>query len=485
MAEPLRGGRDRDPAAARAYGRAGHGTWALAQAIAEAAFALVLALRTSTARRIVPVMLMVLGLFGLLLVRGYVTTLTGFTKHYLGVSLLGAPGLGQGLILPLAWGFLLAGGWLTWRSADPALARLRARTPQLKAVPLRSQLLALALVPLAMMTANVVLHWYLTFEALACVVAVGAAGLFVAARWPRLAAQLAAGLVLFLGAVGLWVALTRGSPNYAAPSMDGVVLLLGADTVYLAVAQAVLLVALGVWVAPQVFPAARRLLGLPPDPWQRVEQLTRSRAVATDTAATDVRRLERDLHDGAQARLVALGMTLRTAEQLFPASPHEAVALVGEARQAAAQALAELRDLVRGVHPPVLADRGLADALRALALDSPLAVQTNIDIPGRLPAAVETACYFAIAELLTNAAKHSGARDARIEASHADGVLRIEVTDFGLGGADPTAGTGLVGVEKRLAAFDGTIKVISPVGGPTIVILEVPCASSSAKTSSY
>jgi signal transduction histidine kinase len=136
------------------------------------------------------------------------------------------------------------------------------------------------------------------------------------------------------------------------------------------------------------------------------------------------------------------------------------------------------------VLPPVMADRGLADAVRALALDCPLAVETDIDLPGRLPAPVETACYFAVAEILTNAAKHSGARDARIMVGHSAGVLRIEVTDFGLGGADPSAGTGLAGVEKRLATFDGILAVSSPTGGPTIVGLEMPCALSSLKTTS-
>jgi signal transduction histidine kinase len=166
-------------------------------------------------------------------------------------------------------------------------------------------------------------------------------------------------------------------------------------------------------------------------------------------------------------------------------NPEAALALVAEARDTSARALTELRELVRGVHPPVLADRGLADAVRALALDCPIAVQTHIDLAGRLPAPVETACYFAVAELLTNAAKHSGARDARVDVRHDGGTLRIEVTDFGLGGADPAAGSGLAGVEKRLAAFDGIMAVSSPAGGPTIVVLEVPCALSSPRTSTY
>ena len=217
---------------------------------------------------------------------------------------------------------------------------------------------------------------------------------------------------------------------------------------------------------------------------RQVRRLAESRAVAVDTAAADLRQLERDLHDGAQARLVALGMNLRAAERLIHTSPDAAAALVAEARETSARALTELRELVRGVHPPVLADRGLADAVRALALDSPLRVETDIDLPGRLPAPVETACYFTVAEVLTNAAKHSGARSARIVMSHSGGSLRIEITDFGLGGADPSRGSGLAGVERRLATFDGILAVSSPVGGPTIVVLEVPCALSSPKISS-
>lgn len=443
------------------------------------------ALRSASARRIVPVGLMVAGLFAILLIRGYLSEDPGINAvDAYGITLF-APGLGQNLVLPLAWGLLLAGSWLTWRSPDPALAAMRAQAARLAAVPPRSQRLALALVPAAMMAANLMLPWYLTLQALPVIAASGAVALGVSAARPLLAARLCSGVVLALGVAGIPLAVARLLfPYSTAPSMYGLVAVNSSDTRDLALAQAVLLLAVGGWLALQVFPAARRLLRLPPDPWQRVEELTRSRAAVADTAAADLRRLERDLHDGAQARLVTLGMTLRTAEQLFPFSPDEAVALVGEARQAAAQALTELRELVRGVHPPVLADRGLADAVRALALDSPLDVQTHLDLPGRLPAPVETACYFAVAELLTNAAKHSGARAARVDASLADGMLRMRVTDFGVGGADPAAGSGLGGAAKRLAAFDGSLKVTSPVGGPTSVLLEVPCASLSAKTSS-
>ena len=165
--------------------------------------------------------------------------------------------------------------------------------------------------------------------------------------------------------------------------------------------------------------------------------------------------MERDLHDGAQARLVALGMSLRAAERLIPASP-QAAQSPGRPRpsRTSSKALTELRDLVRGIHPPVLADRGLGDAVRALALDTPLRTETDIDLPGRLDAPVESACYFAVAEALTNAVKHSGARHAQIRMQHARGMLRIEVTDDGGGGADPARGTGL----RRPRAAAGYIR---------------------------
>jgi signal transduction histidine kinase len=273
---------------------------------------------------------------------------------------------------------------------------------------------------------------------------------------------------------------------WGQPRPYGAVLVDSQHTADAAGVEGLALLALGTWLAPQTFPRVRRMLGGTPDAelTKRVERLTKSRAVAVDTASADLRRLERDLHDGAQARLVALGMNLRAAERLIATSPEAAIALVAEARKTSVMALMELRELVRGVLPPVLADRGLADAIRALALDSPLHVETDIDLPGRLPAPLETACYFAVAELLTNAAKHSGARDARIAISHSGRLLRIEVTDFGLGGADPAKGSGMAGVERRMATFDGILAVSSPVGGPTMVVMEVPCALSSPKTSS-
>jgi signal transduction histidine kinase len=209
----------------------------------------------------------------------------------------------------------------------------------------------------------------------------------------------------------------------------------------------------------------------------RVRRLTVTRVDAVDTAATELRRIERDLHDGAQARLVALGISLRSMERLIRTNPDAAVALVAESRENSARALAELRALVRGISPPVLVERGLGDAIRALALDYPVPATAQVDLPGRLPAPVEAAAYFAVAEALANAAKHAGARSVHIRAARSSGMLRIEVTDDGSGGADPSRGSGLRGIERRLGTFDGILAVSSPPGGPTIVVIEVPCAS--------
>ena len=220
---------------------------------------------------------------------------------------------------------------------------------------------------------------------------------------------------------------------------------------------------------------------------QRVRQLTQTRTEALDTGASEIRRIERDLHDGAQARLVAMGMTLDAAGQVIDTNPEAARALVLEARDASVKALAELRALIRGIHPPVLADRGLADAIRALALDTPARIALASDLNGRPPAPVESAAYFAVSELLANVSKHAEATQTWIDIRHADEMLRIGVTDNGHGGAapqDPSRGSGLRGIERRLAAFDGVLAISSPPGGPTAVTMEIPCALSSPKTSS-
>ncbi len=248
--------------------------------------------------------------------------------------------------------------------------------------------------------------------------------------------------------------------------------------------------AFGLWAAPSLMrgygvfarsmlaPTAQAELAL------RVRHLDQTRTEALDTGAAEIRRIERDLHDGAQARLVAMGMTLDAAGQIIDTNPEAARALLFEARDSSVKALAELRALVRGVHPPVLADRGLADAIAALTLDTPLRIHLASDLDGRPPAPVESAAYFAVSELLANVSKHAEARETWIDIRHTDGMLRIGVTDNGHGGADPACGTGLRGIERRLAAFDGILAINSPPGGPTAVTLEIPCALSLPKTSS-
>lgn len=215
---------------------------------------------------------------------------------------------------------------------------------------------------------------------------------------------------------------------------------------------------------------------------RRVRVLAESRAEVVDHSAAELRRIERDLHDGPQARLAALSLSLGMADDLFESDPDAARRLVNDARSSSTTALSELRDVVRGIHPPVLADRGLVGAVEALALDMAQPVDVEVDLPGRLPPPLESAVYFTVAECLANTAKHAGAAGAWVRLRHADGLLSGEVGDDGRGGADPRSGTGLRGVAGRLAAFDGRMRVSSPPGGPTVVSWEVPCASSSPKT---
>jgi signal transduction histidine kinase len=215
---------------------------------------------------------------------------------------------------------------------------------------------------------------------------------------------------------------------------------------------------------------------------ERVQVLTETRAEAIDHSAAELRRIERDLHDGAQARLVALSMSLGLAESLYETDPDAAQQMVADARSTSRAALGELRSVVRGIHPPVLADRGIGGAVEALALDMAVPVSVEVGFDGRPPAPVESAIYFAVAECLANIGKHSGAQHAWIVLTHRDGALQVVVGDDGCGGADPAAGTGMRGVMRRLSAFDGTMRVSSPSGGPTVVTLEVPCALSSPRT---
>jgi signal transduction histidine kinase len=220
----------------------------------------------------------------------------------------------------------------------------------------------------------------------------------------------------------------------------------------------------------------RGLLG-PGSPTERIRALEESRAHAVDDSAARLRGIERDLHDGAQAQLVALAMKLGLAmEKLDNAALADLpriAELVGDAHRGAVEAIADLRTLARGIHPPVL-DNGLADALATLANRSALPVELITDIPERPSAAIETIAYFSAAELLANVAKHSGARRATLEAVHVPGLVRIRVTDDGRGGARPVANGGLRGLAERVRTVDGRIDIDSPVGGPTTVTVELP-----------
>jgi signal transduction histidine kinase len=279
--------------------------------------------------------------------------------------------------------------------------------------------------------------------------------------------------------------------GHAGPLQPGSPLALGDDPpMPMLFAVGLACIAFGLWAGPWLLRGygmlARSVLapGGQAGLAQRVAHLAQTRADTIDAGAAELRRIERDLHDGAQARLVAMGMALDAAGQLLDEDPSAVRALLAEARESSVKALAELRDLVRGIHPPVLADRGLAEAVRALALDVPLRVHFTSELRGRPPAPVESAGYFAVSELLANVSKHADAARAWVDLRHHGEILRIYVADDGAGGADPARGTGLRGIERRLAAFDGVLAVSSPPGGPTVVTMEIPCGLSSPKTTS-
>jgi signal transduction histidine kinase len=214
----------------------------------------------------------------------------------------------------------------------------------------------------------------------------------------------------------------------------------------------------------------------------RVDVLTRTRRGALDVQAAELQRIERDLHDGAQARLVSVAMNLGLAEELLAKDPQSLPGLLAEARSSTLTALDDLRTVMRGIQPPVLADRGLDGAIRALALGLAVPVTVSGGIPGRVPVPVESAAYFAACECLANVVKHAGARQATVDLGYRDGVLSVVVRDDGAGGASLTAGSGLRGVARRLEVFDGTIALTSPAGGPTEIRMEVPCELSSPRT---
>jgi signal transduction histidine kinase len=288
-----------------------------------------------------------------------------------------------------------------------------------------------------------------------------------------------AGLTL----VPIWIWLGTDWYGYGAVwSVDGW------PAALLCLPQGAVILAAGLWLAPWLRRIDARFARLFLGPTRnadlrlRVTQLTVTRADTVDAQAAELRRIERDLHDGVQARLVSLSLMIGLADTLVDRKPAEAHELLAEARESSGTALVELRHLVRGIHPPVLAERGLGGAVRALALSLPVPITVDIDLAGRPDTPVESAAYFAVAEALTNMIRHSRAHTGSVSVRHAEGRLTIVVTDDGTGGADPAAGTGLRGIERRLAAFDGTVMLSSPPGGPTVITMVVPCALSSPGT---
>jgi signal transduction histidine kinase len=251
-------------------------------------------------------------------------------------------------------------------------------------------------------------------------------------------------------------------------------------------AAAVLLGLILLPVAPRVTLAlaaadtavARYLIGpgSQADMSERIGELESSRARAVGSAEAERRRIERDLHDGAQQRLVSLAMNLGRARARFADDPEGARVILDQAHAEAKEALAELRNLVRGVHPPVLADRGLDAAISGLAALSPVPVSVRASLTARPSTSAEAIAYFIVAEALTNVAKHARATRAEVVASRHGDVLRVVIRDDGIGGADPQ-GQGLAGLADRLSGVDGRLSVRSPAGGPTVIEAELPCGS--------
>jgi signal transduction histidine kinase len=253
----------------------------------------------------------------------------------------------------------------------------------------------------------------------------------------------------------------------------------------------VLLLASLRWLGPLAWLAALPLAGavlifwtvyrLQQDSVLRVRELEQSRAHAVDDSAARLRQIERDLHDGAQAQMVAVTMKLglamkklgRMVDGTGQTDLDRVLDLVAAAHRGAKEAITELRDLARGIHPPVL-DHGLGAALTTLAARSDLPVELVLDLPERPSAAIETIAYFCAAELVANVAKHSGAGHATLEAAHVPGLLRVRVSDDGSGGARVEARGGLAGLAERVGTVDGRLQISSPPGGPTVVTVELP-----------
>jgi signal transduction histidine kinase len=281
-----------------------------------------------------------------------------------------------------------------------------------------------------------------------------------------------------------WLAFHRGSGNplvaVVPVPFGGLLRVYNWPETFLAAIVGAALVLAATWLARAINAADRRLIrGLlgPSSMSERVSELERTRALAVDDAAAALRRVERDLHDGAQMRLAALAMNLGMAQEKLNADPDTARELLDAAQRNAVDALADLRDIARGIHPPAL-DNGLAVALESLTSSSAIPASVHADIQERPSPAIETIAYFCAAELIANATKHSYANQIRIDIhSEQAGLLVMKISDDGIGGADKTRGSGLDGLTQRVSTVDGQITIDSPEGGPTVVTVTLPLRS--------
>ncbi|GAB3958553.1 hypothetical protein GCM10029978_003710 [Actinoallomurus acanthiterrae] len=292
----------------------------------------------------------------------------------------------------------------------------------------------------------------------------GLGGLLVIVMW---AAGFGMALVYaYAWALPPYSALALPAHNRAATLMTtgGILLLLIAPTV-------------AALVARLDARAARALLG--PSRAEvlerQVEDLAEKRAGVVDAADAERRRIERDLHDGVQQRLVSLAMNLGLAKETLTGVPDDAMQVIAEAHTEAKEALTDLRNVVRGLHPAVLDDRGLDAALSGIAARAPLPVKLRVDVSERPAPTVEAVAYFVASEALTNVTKHARASHVEMTLARHGNVLRMTITDDGIGGADPSGGTGINGLRQRVGSVDGTFRIISPVGGPTVITVELPC----------
>ncbi|ALO05818.1 Signal transduction histidine kinase-like protein [Streptomyces venezuelae] len=286
-------------------------------------------------------------------------------------------------------------------------------------------------------------------------------------------------LLLILGITVAWWAFPASDPPRLP--LLGVRIDSWALALTISPAQFLLLAALAAIALPPLARVHARccLTVLAPTPAEqlaaRVTELTRTRTDVLQAHGAELRRIERDLHDGTQARLVAIAMRLAVAGESFSQDPDAAAALVRQAQAETEEAMTELRSVIRTIYPPVLADMGLGGALSALSTRAGVPTRIGIGELGEVPAAVEAVAYFVVTEALANIARHSRATKAAVHVTRSGTMLSAEITDDGTGGADASLGSGLDGIRRRAAALDGTMKISSPPGGPTTITVELPC----------